>query len=506
MQRRHEKAHSVVSAKARGPMRVSAPLPSALPYSQAQVSRLLGNQRAKTLINRPVLQAKLPISQPGDPYELEADRIADRVMRMPDPMLSRAPTLLRVKSIQRRCGSCEDKEKLQRKAGDSHTRPPDSGINGVSATLGQSGRPLDYATRSFFESRMGYDLSAVQIHTGGAAAESAKAVNANAYTMGSDIVFGSQRYQPESVPGRHLLAHELAHVIQQKQLGRSIIQRQDDGGGRVFISGGVPDFLRCERSDLDADPDTSCCHPDSLAQVPGLYGESRSHTDRSLGRLTRGANMDGAITRHFGSAALSNRQAIIDSLRTIRAELDQESSHRILCRIALTSANGIGFDLMGRVDRRLFCQVGVNASAHVGGDIATLCVDRNGNPAGGWETLLHEVVHLSGVGNLPGTLASPAEIARGEVETYEGGVTYPNPAPFSLRNADSYSSFVRDVGAENWAEEPNLAALVPRLEAGAALSLESTPPPRVDGRHLLDAIWQRSADASRRASAMVAST
>jgi hypothetical protein len=97
----------------------------------------------------------------------------------------------------------------------------------VNEALSSPGRPLDRATRNFFERRFGRDFGSVRIHTDGQAAESARHVQARAYTVGSDVAFGQGRYQPESVDGRHLLAHELAHVTQQQQRGgASVLQLQ----------------------------------------------------------------------------------------------------------------------------------------------------------------------------------------------------------------------------------------------------------------------------------------
>jgi len=85
----------------------------------------------------------------------------------------------------------------------------------VRTALQASGRPLEAATRSLMEPRFGYDFSRVRVHTDANAAESARAVHALAYTVGQDIVFGTGRYAPATVEGRRLLAHELAHVVQQ---------------------------------------------------------------------------------------------------------------------------------------------------------------------------------------------------------------------------------------------------------------------------------------------------
>jgi hypothetical protein len=107
-----------------------------------------------------------------------------------------------------------------------------AGNESVSALLGQQeeeerspvrdvvgsggGSPVEPAARSFLEERMGADFSDVRVHTGARADESARSINAQAYTVGTDVVFRSGVYAPDSPSGRHVLAHELAHVMQQK--------------------------------------------------------------------------------------------------------------------------------------------------------------------------------------------------------------------------------------------------------------------------------------------------
>ena len=129
--------------------------------------------------------------------------------------------------LQRKCacggsggaeGECEDCKKkeasLQRRArggGAAPTTAPPI----VHDVLRSPGRPLDAATRSFMEPRFGHDFGKVRVHADERAAESARAVNALAYTVGPDIVFGAGRYTPGSRGGQELLAHELAHVVQQ---------------------------------------------------------------------------------------------------------------------------------------------------------------------------------------------------------------------------------------------------------------------------------------------------
>src|SRR5205823_5015630 len=86
----------------------------------------------------------------------------------------------------------------------------------VHEVLRSPGQPLEAPTRLFMERRFRHDLSDIQIHTDARAAESARAVNALAYTVGQHITFGAGQYQPHTDQGRHLIAHELTYTIQQR--------------------------------------------------------------------------------------------------------------------------------------------------------------------------------------------------------------------------------------------------------------------------------------------------
>ena len=86
------------------------------------------------------------------------------------------------------------------------------------------GQPLPAPVRAEMEGRFGAPLADVRVHTDGAAADSAAGMGARAYTAGSDIIFGAASYAPDSAEGRGLLAHELTHVVQQRQAGTSAAQ------------------------------------------------------------------------------------------------------------------------------------------------------------------------------------------------------------------------------------------------------------------------------------------
>lgn len=171
----------------------------------------------------------LRISQPNDPAEIEADQVADRVMRMVDSdAASAARTSHPLNAIHRQCDACEDEaQTIQRKSLLFGGGIPAQSPTHVQGVMSSGGQPLDHAIRSFFEPKFGYDLRAVRIHTGDSAEVSAREIDAKAYTLGSHIVFGGGEYQPDSESGRRLLAHELAHLTRESNHGRrNVVHRK----------------------------------------------------------------------------------------------------------------------------------------------------------------------------------------------------------------------------------------------------------------------------------------
>jgi hypothetical protein len=153
-------------------------------------------------------QTKLQVNEPGDIYEQEADRVAERVTGQPAHSdLSSAPP-----RIQRFSGQSN---------GQVSAAPPS-----VNRALASPGRSLEPALRQDMERRFSQDFSRVRVHTGAVAEQSAWDVDAHAYTLGSNIVFGAGQFAPRTSEGRRLIAHELAHVVQQRSAGIQSIQRR----------------------------------------------------------------------------------------------------------------------------------------------------------------------------------------------------------------------------------------------------------------------------------------
>ncbi len=179
-------------------------------------------------------QHKLIHDQPGDQYEQEADRVAEQVMNMRAPFRHQEAGSAKSPSsvVQRKCADCEDNEELiQKKESAGQPSAADQARDApqmVHETLRSPGRPLDRTTQHFMKERFGRDFSQVRVHADRKAAESARAVQARAYTLGSDIVFGAGEYEPATIAGQRLLAHELTHVIRQSSgvASGELIQRQ----------------------------------------------------------------------------------------------------------------------------------------------------------------------------------------------------------------------------------------------------------------------------------------
>ncbi len=192
----------------------------------------IGNQAVQRLFESGFIQGKLTVGEPNDKYEQEADRVADEVMRMPEPQVQRQSEedeeeeMIQTKPVgeqvtplvQRQVEPEEEEEEtLQAKAEGQIPQVAPNLESRINALQG-GGQSLLKETRNFFEPRFGQDFSAVKIHTDSNANQMARSINAKAFTKGKDVVFGAGEYKPESSSGKRLLGHELTHVVQQNYL------------------------------------------------------------------------------------------------------------------------------------------------------------------------------------------------------------------------------------------------------------------------------------------------
>lgn len=264
-------------------------------------------------------------------------------------LLGRAPLADRRNHSPCACGSCAKcAGSLQRAAisNQAVAAVPAS----VHATLRGGGHALDPATRGFFETRMGQDFSDVRVHTDAQAAQSAREVQARAYTVGRDLAFGAGQYDPHSATGRKLLAHELAHVVQQRnappppgglRIGapRDAQERAADTAAERAMNGLPPIGLAAAPAGMlrrDPLPVLVPGLPQTLASVDIDNGESISADNRKLMQIAQafqaGAMAGGAIrvrlsaylpssTQYDSAEQKRQRGVLAERMREIRAAL-----------------------------------------------------------------------------------------------------------------------------------------------------------------------------------------
>lgn len=329
----------------------------------------------------PVQRSSLLVGSASDPAEAEADRVAERAMRGSEPL------------------------GVARSAAGGAGEGPAPPI--VHEVLRGSGAPLDGATRGDFERRLGLDLSGVRVHEGDRAAESARAVDAAAYTVGSDIVFGAGRYAPQSAAGRRLLAHELAHVAQQAGPAEPELAR-------------APSASTLRRVTLDTSCDAS--QAEVLGNVTRAQASAAGWARAALSALDRPEDIGSLVRRHFGVEL-----ADIASIAVVRAYF--QSILRVL------EADGFTYHCLESSHAWCRDEEGEKIAARApspGSDIY-FCDPYPHQDFFGHrsliDTLLHEAAH--------------AQHAAFNHDTYEDDSDYPGSSPRT--NADSYAGFARDV-------------------------------------------------------------
>jgi len=213
---------------------------------------------------------------------------------------------------QQRPGSSPDRSmrpsqtfQLHRKASGNaigNTAPPI-----VNDVLGSSGQKLDSQTRAFMEPRFGRDLSHVRIHTDAKAADSAEAVNAKAYAVGQHIAFGSNSYSPSTAQGKHLLAHELAHTVQNNAHNGTVRRRR------------VPDKAHIDAIMPAAGPDYAVHLAGLLRLLRGAWNEFSNDQKKLV--FTESTKFGIATTSDdqlFGELAVANRDQIVGFVQEVQ--------------------------------------------------------------------------------------------------------------------------------------------------------------------------------------------
>jgi hypothetical protein len=288
-----------------------------------------GNRAVLGLLRSAGIQPQLTVGAAEDLEEKEADDVAERVMRKRAG--SGAGGLCTCAPGEETCEDCrsqgrDDSVGVRRATGTGGGETVAPPI--VRQVLDSSGRPLDAAVRTDMEQRFDRDFGAVRVHTDEAATCSAGSIDALAYTAGSQIVFGQGQYAPHSDSGRRLLAHELAHVVQQAGGPTAGIRRQ------LFTplapGGGFSGLLERDRQAAMAP------HPDDRAKkiADAIQGGWRDVRDLDENTL---------------------RVASVEQRTTMLVQLTQAwwtggAEERAIIRIIQTTPSGQAADLVNRLD------------------------------------------------------------------------------------------------------------------------------------------------------------
>ena len=322
----------------------------------------------------PALQTKPSVSKPGDALEREADRVADAVLRMPAPdeRLSRQGDRPAPEAIQRMCAECseelqdapgerlqrlpaeeieegeellqgkfesvqrqpleeiaEDEEVLSAKEMPGQTPQVTPGLEAGLAAMRGGGKPLPESSLAFFSPRFGHDFSQVRVHSDPRAAEAARAVSARAFTLGRSIYFGQGQYQPESTHGKRLLAHELAHTVQQGQVMASLPAGPADDTGLIGFFPRHPSPSQVQRDFVDLDPPGDCAY--------GRHRALQNEVDAKCKRLPRGCT--GGHTLRELEERIANNAACIRARVAINSICFRggNTGHQIALREAIGS-------------------------------------------------------------------------------------------------------------------------------------------------------------------------
>jgi hypothetical protein len=423
------------------------------------MSRAMLARKAEAAPAAPTLSATenppnaLRIGASGDAFEQEADRVADAVMASGDkspPQWSLSRMSIDA-PLQRQCacggsasagGECEEckeeKKTLQRKATgatQANQAPPI-----VHEVLGSPGRPLDRATRDFFEPRFGRDLGGVRFHSDDKASESAKAVRALAYTVGNHVVFQAGALEPQTREGSRLIAHELAHVVQQS--GDTLRRAPDPQALKEFDE-------RAEK--IKKHPEFLKLHPARKQLVLEILAEARKRDDALdlMGKLETLFNTplanpkdQSAATEATIEQAATQNTARLEEQKQQTGTTDEGREEAISQTHTFRTAKGRGATF--QIDDRDVTNIAVKAKIHLetkskskgqqdaikniksledaiekrastwgynvdlefvdhgGPDVFTISVDTGawataGNLAGNDPTLAHELHHLLGL-------------------------------------------------------------------------------------------------------------
>jgi hypothetical protein len=349
-------------------------------------------------INLGPIQRKPLVSSPEDASEREADAVAGQAMQMSSSDRT-GPVSIRAKA--------SPKPVIQSKPQSFANRSAALDTRAAVQAASRGGAPMSRDQLSWFQPRFGFDFSQVRLHTDGEAVLGARSVRARAYTAGRDIVFGAGEYAPHTAAGKHLLAHELAHVVQQHRtpgppsvLMRAPAAKPDPAPTPTSLD----QFSDADKQNFKFDTDI----PDTPLILREFFGLKGTSADAS--------NLDADVDFE------------IPAIAALKAETDRTVLYRGLRRVALSTFNLLASEKDGKAHKPRLNLVHIESLdlTHWGGPNGTFrftCVGSQ-DKAGAIKTnILVEAVNAVAKG-----MADPAK---------EKDIVKRKAVPYGLKRGDS---------------------------------------------------------------------
>lgn len=197
----------------------------------------------------------------------------------------------------------------------------------VHQVLSERGQPLDAPTREFMESRFNHDFSQVRVHADERAAASARCINALAYTVGRDVVFGAEQFSPYNSEGRRLLAHELAHVVQQSETtnGGEVVQRQTGMTSLLTQPSAAGISLPTKSVEFDAAEALSATNPKIVELVSAYKAAGFGATIKLSADFSEAAQLSTAKQKDESAQLMKRLRSVRDALTATGVPADQVS-------------------------------------------------------------------------------------------------------------------------------------------------------------------------------------
>lgn len=355
----------------------------------------------KKQVNGKLLQTKLAISEPGDVSEREADRVVDHAMKMSPAEVSRIQHgHMAQRLVQRRTTST---------ATGLAEAPPI-----VHEVLRSPGQPLAPATRAFFEPAFGHDFSDVRVHADAKSEESARTINALAFTIGQNIHFGAGEYQPASSQGKRLLAHELAHTVQQRGIDAGTqwlsaarmapeadhLEREADRAAEQVVTGGAVQIVGSAQTAVPQREDRDKKSRSQASKVI-LPVEPNKKQKGMIDEARRAAAIRAQIAM-FKASGIQGEGPFLEARRLAQIKFDWTNPNMDQISEVLSGMGGrlttVDIKVAGPGDPECGTRAGYVRGHRPPIVLCPGFYSDPGNNEGRIRTMIHEMAHIKGIG------------------------------------------------------------------------------------------------------------